>query len=133
MTVYYLDTSALVKRYAQAKGTAGILSLTDRGAGHDLYTVRLTGPEMIAALYRKARTGDVALAEAARSAGIFRSDRQEQYQIVELSPELAERAMNLAERHGLRGYDSVHLAAALELQEVRQEMGPGSAYLPVGR
>ena len=30
--------------------------------------------------------------------------------------------MNLAEKHGLRGYDSVHLAAALELQEERQAL-----------
>jgi hypothetical protein len=58
-----------------------------------------------------------------RSAGIFRADWQEQYQIIEVSPELAERAMNLAEQHGLRGYDSVHLAAALALQEIRQDLG----------
>ncbi len=30
--------------------------------------------------------------------------------------------MTLAEKHGLRGYDSVHLAAALFLQEMRQTM-----------
>jgi hypothetical protein len=50
MAVYYLDTSALVKRYAQERGTAWMLSLTDVTAEHDLYTVRMTGPEMIAAL-----------------------------------------------------------------------------------
>jgi uncharacterized protein len=57
MAVYYLDTSALVKRYAQKRGTAWMLSLTDVTAEHDLYTVRVTGPEMIAALFRKVRTG----------------------------------------------------------------------------
>jgi hypothetical protein len=31
--------------------------------------------------------------------------------------------MVLAERHGLRGYDSVHLAAALTLHERRQANG----------
>ncbi|MFO7573056.1 MAG: type II toxin-antitoxin system VapC family toxin [Gaiellaceae bacterium] len=30
-------------------------------------------------------------------------------------PELATRAGELAERHGLRGYDAVHLASALEI------------------
>jgi hypothetical protein len=50
MTAYYLDTSALVKRYASECGTAWITALADPERGHDLYTVRLTGPEMIAAL-----------------------------------------------------------------------------------
>jgi len=49
MAIYYLDTSALVKRYAQEPGTAWILSLTDVAAEHDLYTVRVAGPEMLLA------------------------------------------------------------------------------------
>jgi len=78
MAVYYLDTSALVKRYALEDGTTWIIG--------------------------------------------FRTDWQEQYQIVEVSAGVADRAMALAEQHGLRGYDAVHLAAALELQAVRQSM-----------
>ena len=31
-------------------------------------------------------------------------------------------AMELAERHGLRGYDAVHLASALALQQMREAM-----------
>ena len=31
-------------------------------------------------------------------------------------------AMELAERHGLRGYDAVHLASALALQQMREVM-----------
>jgi predicted nucleic acid-binding protein len=43
MAVYYLDTSALVKRYAQERGTAWILRLTDVTAGQDMmrFTWRL--------------------------------------------------------------------------------------------
>lgn len=47
MAVYYFDTSALVKRYANEVGTAWIISITDPLVRTDLYTVRLTGPEMI--------------------------------------------------------------------------------------
>jgi predicted nucleic acid-binding protein len=49
-------------------------------------------------------------------------DWQHQYQIVEVDASVAERAMELAEMHGLRGYDAVHLAAAVALQEMRQVM-----------
>ncbi len=122
MTVYCLDTSALVKRYVLETGTAWITRLTSPAARHDLYVVRLAGPEMIAALFRKVRTGEVSRAEATRAAANFRLDWQRQYQILEVTPGLADRAMSLAERYGLRGYDAVHLAAALELQAARLTM-----------
>jgi hypothetical protein len=59
LTVYYLDTSALVKRYVQEVGTNWVMSITDPVANHDLYVVRITGPEMIAAFFRKVRTQEM--------------------------------------------------------------------------
>lgn len=105
MTAYYLDTSALVKRYVSESGTAWIVRLID-DTDNDVYTVRLTGPEMIAAFFRRVRTGDVSRADAESAAQNFRTDWQEQYQIVEVTVTVADGAMNLAEKHGLRGYDS---------------------------
>ena len=40
MAAYYLDTSALVKRYAREQGSSWIGTLMDPAQGHDLYTVR---------------------------------------------------------------------------------------------
>jgi predicted nucleic acid-binding protein len=77
---------------------------------------------MIAALFRKARTGEVSPDEARRSADNFRTDWQQQYQVVEVTALVADMAMELAEKHGLRGYDAVHLAAALALQQMREAM-----------
>jgi len=51
MAAYYFDTSALVKRYAQETGTVWVRNLTNVVAKHDIYTVRLTGAEMIAAFF----------------------------------------------------------------------------------
>lgn len=123
MAAYYFDTSALVKRYAQEVGTAWVTSVTDPAAGHDIYIVRITGPEMVAALFRKVRTQEIIQADAVRAAANFKTDFQTQYQIVEVTVDVADRAMTLAEQHGLRGYDAVQLAAALELHAVREEMG----------
>ena len=123
MAAYYLDTSALVKRYTREQGSAWVLRLMARQAGHDLYTVRLTGPETIAALMRKIRTGEVTAADAGRSRRAFRRHWQRRLLIVEVAEATAERAMDLAERHGLRGYDAVHLAAALVVAEARQPLG----------
>lgn len=122
MAVYYFDSSALVKRYAQETGTAWVRNLTNVVANHDIYTVRITGPEMIAAFFRKARTGQISQSEANQFANDFKIAWQQQYQILEVTSSATELAMNLAERHGLRGYDSVHLAAALIVQNMRSAM-----------
>lgn len=119
---YYLDTSALVKRYAQETGTAWVIDLTDPANGHDIYLVRIAGPEMIAALFRKVRTQEITQVDAVRAAANFKTDFRTQYQIAEVTTSLTDRAMQLAEKHGLRGYDAVHLATAVELQTVRTEM-----------
>jgi predicted nucleic acid-binding protein len=134
VAVYYLDTSALVKRYAAETGTAWVVSLTNPTVGHEIATVRVSGPELIAALARKVRSGQLAPGEAERAGDAFRADWQAQYLIVELTAVVAERATDLAWRHGLRGYDALHLAAALELQNVRRSLGlPALTFISADR
>src|SRR5215475_5259060 len=106
MAVYYFDTSAIVKRYVLETGTAWVLHLVDPANANEFYMVQLTGPELIAALFRRVRTGTLALVDARRAAANFRADWQNQYQIVEVHANVIERAMTLAESHGLRGYDA---------------------------
>jgi uncharacterized protein len=78
---------------------------------------------MIAALFRKVRTAQVSQTEAIQAAALFKREWQTEYQIIPITPQLAEDAMDLAERHGLRGFDSVHLAGALILHLRRQAAG----------
>lgn len=125
MAAYYLDTSALARVYAREAGTAWVTALVDppvghAPVGHALYTVRLTGPEIVAALARKARTGELTPAEATRAIQAFRQDWAVWYRVLSVTPTVTERAMDLVERHGLRGYDAVHLAAALAAGEARR-------------
>jgi len=54
---YYLDSSALVKRYVAETGTDWIGRLCAVEAGNTLYTARMTGAEIAAALFRRAREG----------------------------------------------------------------------------
>lgn len=122
MAHYYFDSSALVKRYVAEVGTAWAQSLCAPSAGHILYTVRLSGAEIVAALFRRVRTGTLSPADAQAAALQFKADFRADYQIVEVTEALVDRAMALAEKHGLRGYDSVQLAATLELQQVRAEL-----------
>lgn len=125
MSAYYLDTSALVKRYAHERGSSWVVQLTDPAAGDLLYTVRLTGPEMIAALFRKASMGVMTPPDAHHAAALFRLDWEYEYRVIEVSPRVTTLAMAMAEKYTLRGYDAVHLAAALEARAV------GGALLPL--
>ncbi len=120
MTACYLDTSALVKYYAREQGTAWITMLVDPAARNALYTIRLTGPEMVAALARKARTGELTPVEATRVIRAFRQDWQAWPRVLSVRQVLMDRAMDLVERHGLRGYDAMHLAAALAAADARR-------------
>jgi hypothetical protein len=119
MAHLYFDSSALVKLYIAETGTGWLQGLCAPTAGHAIYTARISGAEIVAALFRRARTGALSLSDAQTVSVQFKSDFHGGYQVVEVTEALVDRAMALAEKHGLRGYDAVQLAAALELQTLR--------------
>jgi predicted nucleic acid-binding protein len=123
VAAYYCDSSALTKRYVAEPVSAWVTALTDRRTGHDLYTVTLTAPELIAALTRRARGGHLDPLLAGRAVAAVRADWRSQYQPIAADSRIVERAMDIAETHGLRGYDAVHVATALELHEYRRARG----------
>jgi predicted nucleic acid-binding protein len=123
VAAYYVDTSALVKLHVAERGTAWMTALTDPVAGHTLRTVRLTGVELIATLTRLARGGVIPPGRAANAVAGFRLDWRRRYEIVDADERIVNLAMDMAERHGLRGYDAVHLAAALAVHRQRQADG----------
>lgn len=118
MANFFLDTSALVKRYAQEVGTEWVLGLID--SGNEIHIVSITGPEIVAAFNRKARLGDISIEAALQASEHFKEDYAGAYQIVELSHYLMFSAMSLAETHNLRGYDAVQLAAAMRLKSTSE-------------
>ena len=114
MAAYFLDSSTVVKRYAQEIGTPWVQALAAPTAGHLLVVVRITLVETVAAITRKERGGYITPPDAANALADFQLDFARQYAIVEVSAGLVAQAASLARTHGLRGYDAVQLAAALE-------------------
>jgi uncharacterized protein len=115
---FYLDSSALVKRYVAEVGTSWITGLCVPAASHTLYIVRISAAEIVAALFRRAKQGELTQSDAQTAINQFKVDLGH-YQIIEVNEALINRAMALAEKHALRGYDAVQLAACLEVQAVR--------------
>jgi predicted nucleic acid-binding protein len=117
MAVYFFDTSALAKRYAPEVGTQWVKGLTDPAAGHIIYIARITGAEILSAIWRKVSGNHLTPAEGAKVAAGFRSDFATLYQIIEVTDAVVARAMTLIETYRLKGYDGVQLAAALEIND----------------
>jgi predicted nucleic acid-binding protein len=115
VAAYFLDTSTVVKRYVRETGTAWVQALTAPAAGHSLFLVRITLAEMVAAMTRRQRGGQISAQDAATALADFHYDFARQYLIVEVSATLVGYAASLARTHALRGYDAVQLAAALEI------------------
>ena len=63
----------------------------------------ITGVEVIAAVTRRLRRGDIAATDGAAAVAQFRQDFAQRYRLIDFTPPLVARAMTLAETHSLRG------------------------------
>ena len=108
----YLDTSSLMKLHVSEAGSVETLQLVDESTV--VSTSRIAYTETRAALARLRR-------ERALTASMFASVKREfeeqwsAYLIVDVTDSLCRVAGDLAERYGLRGYDSLHLASFAEV------------------
>lgn len=113
MATYYADSSVLVKRHVVERGTGWVQALTDPVAGHVFMTSRCSIVEVASALNRRQREGSLSAAQYARISADFEALCATEYQLVDLSAQVVDRAWRLLERHPLRAYDAVQLASAL--------------------
>lgn len=118
--ILYVDTSAFVKLYVEEQGSE---ILRGAVAESPLHTHWIAYPEMWAALARLHRMGYQTDDEYRQHKLEFEADWKAVNAILP-DERILRRAGELAERFGLRGYDSVHLAAAESLR-----LGPGSDLL----
>jgi predicted nucleic acid-binding protein len=111
--VIYLDTSALVKRFVNEKGSALVESLVQRKEA--VASAKIAYAEIFAGLTRKLREGNLSKAQYALACRQFERDWHA-YVRVGLEDNVLILARDLIKRHPLRGYDAVHLASALGLK-----------------
>lgn len=123
MAVYFLDSSAVVKRYAEERGSAWVAAVTEPHAGHRLYLARITAVEVVAAITRRQRAGVIPVPDAAAALTDFSDDLAQQYLQVDITTPLLTQAMRLAATYALRGYDAVQLAAVLTVHHAREALG----------
>lgn len=130
MTTYYADSSALVKRYVNETGSPWVQTLCNPPTGHVLALAHIGLVEIAAALSMKVRQGILATSVRDNLLRDLQSDAQNQYWLIDVDHNLIQRAIQLTGQHKLRGYDAVHLAAAIFLHEtLAQAQLPAPVFL----
>lgn len=116
--ILYLDASALVKRYVSEFGSEMVNDAIDKA---DLVgTALISRAEVAAALAKAVRLGALKRDEGIRCLQAFRKDWHHLVRVQVTEMAMA-RAEMLAWEHNLRGYNTVHLAAAILWQETMGE------------
>lgn len=110
----YLDTSALIKRFVEEKGSSLVQSMVD--SGEAVATAKIAYAEVFSGLTRKSRAGDLTKLAYDLACRQFESDWNA-YIRVELNDDVLMLARDLIRRHGLRGFDAIHLASAVSLEQ----------------
>lgn len=111
--ILYLDSSSAVKLYVDEEDSADVERIVE--AADRVSSSRIAYAEIRAAVAAAWRAGR--LAEQSYR-GLVQAFNRDWRHYVRVSPSDAviRLAGNLAEKHGLRGYDAVHLASALSLK-----------------
>jgi len=109
--ILYLDSSSLVKLFATETGSDDVRSLA--GSASIVATSRVALPETAAAL---ARLGSEKIVDGEGVASLLSALYRQWQELVAMDVNET-RAAELAVEHALRGFDAIHLAAALDLRE----------------
>ena len=122
MSAYYIDSSALVKRYIEEDGSEVVDRVLD-DPDQRCYISRIAGAEVVATLTRRGRGERWTEQQIDERIDLFYDDLRSRYRLVDASRAILSDSMDTARRHRLRGYDAVHLATAVRVNAVRVEQG----------
>ena len=112
--ILYLDTSSLVKLYVEEDESSKVDALVR--SSEVTATSLVAYAEARAAFARRFREKAFTPDEHDRIKEFFDKDWSS-YLILRVSEDMIRLAGNLAEKHALRGFDSIHLASALTLRQ----------------
>jgi uncharacterized protein len=112
--ILYLDTSALVKRYFHESYSAEVISKWKDA--DEIITSSAAYAETIASIYRKKRDADISDKVINKVMGLFQADWQS-FIRVEVTDELNDYINKAVKKHPLRGFDAIHLASCLMVNE----------------
>ncbi len=116
MVYYYLDSSAIVKRYIQEEGSYYIVNLIIQAESY-LSTISISKTEVISALSRRYRDKDISEEDYSSILNSVSLDFEDEYTVISTSQEIINLSIRLSQIYPLKGYDCIQLSAAISLKE----------------
>lgn len=111
--IVYLDTSSLVKLYVEEAGSAIVRDVTQKASV--IAASKIAYAEARAAFARKQRDDGFSITALRKIVEDLNRD-WESYFIIEVTDGIIRSAGDIAEKYLLRGFDSIHLASAVNLK-----------------
>lgn len=120
MALLYLDSSAVVKIYIPETGSPWMRSLAEAVTpeaewDNEIAFAKIGIVEVVAAIAKRRRMRDITAEQQKRLIANFLDDCVERFAKLDADDGVIKLAVDLAQRHPLRGYDAVHLATAITL------------------
>ena len=114
MITYYLDASAIVKRYLREPGSQWVRELMLAPRANRFTSIELVMVEVICALTRAHREHRISDRYKERLVALALADSSTDIGLLAISQAVLDLATELATLYPLRAYDAIHLAAALD-------------------
>lgn len=121
MTFAYFDTSALVKRYVRERGSGRVMSLLGQ---HELLSSAITPVEVLSALSRKRRDGDLSEENFSVTLSRIQTERV-RWELIEVSGVVLSRAEDIIQGTlPMRALDALHVASLITFQAAAGVQAP---------
>ncbi|MCC7452192.1 MAG: type II toxin-antitoxin system VapC family toxin [Anaerolineae bacterium] len=113
MIAYFVDTSALAKRYIAELGSVWLTAQIEPAAGNVVVISEQTLVELFSVFARRQREKNLAAADVAKRRAAFLLHMEQQYLVVPMDRSVLMRAGDLVDKHLLRSLDAMQLASVI--------------------
>lgn len=118
MTTYFVDTSALAKRYIPETGSEWMTDRMVPSSDHIILVSGLSSVEFVSMLVRRERERFVSNTDRIRLENDFLFHLQHQYLVIAITENVLAEARRLLETYPLRTLDAIQLASANHVNSV---------------
>ncbi len=118
---YFMDSSALVKRYHQEIGTEVIDNIIETNY-EQIFISSIALIEIIATLRRKVKERKISKNRFIKLKSAFLYDVEKRYTLIPLDDSVLADALHIAEKRGCKSLDSLQLASAIKTKLIDEKI-----------
>ena len=116
MAVLFFDSSGLMKRYVVETGTGWVINQLRPSVSNDIFIANITGIEVVSAITRRVKGRSISQLVANKALKRFKRDFDKRFIVIGLTPTIIKEGILLAQKYGLRGYDTAQLTVGLSVR-----------------